>query len=243
MTEATAKAKRGRPPGSKTKSLASETPFVESGLSPDEREVMQAVADEQIKAQLAHLMKMVVERGIDIKDLVPTPPKERTKEIYATPSLTEEGDVQPIPGMEIPGLQNKIKTWRRFKPNTEDKVSFIPEPVPALMTFLKDEDDHSRLFIDANDCACWLTVGTVNTVSRFFYNVYNESLQEWRGVEKLKREGPKGMPWGERTHQGEKTWIFKSGVPSFGLDDEGHFLGDNSTNPFFGGVPAGVSAE
>lgn len=194
----------------------------------DENEIM----GQQIKYQLAALMKMAQRMGIDLDELYETPPKETTVVLEeatsdvpieeVVDSVGQKPDHRPQPGTVLPG-GNWIP-WRKEDLNPEDTVEFVPQPIPTITFPMLDEEGHQKILLDVNDLKCWLTVGVPNRVNRFFKNAYDNAYQAWKELESFKRNGPEAAPWGRTGPDGRPAWHYEPMALTFGLDIDGRYL-------------------
>lgn len=194
--------------------------------------VLKSIADEtaamqdQVRYQMAQLLKLAQKTGTDLSEMFPTPPRSIT--------ATEEGEMaadyvapvnRPRPGAPLGSAPNSgWVPWRMEDLDPTDTIEFVPQPVPSLVFPLTDEEGRLKIRLDVNDLVCWLTVGSPCTVNRIFYNAYMDSYNGWKELENFKRRGPAYAPWGDRGPDGRPTWHFESQALTFGLDPDGRYL-------------------
>lgn len=188
----------------------------------DETKVMQ----EQIKYQMAQLMKLASRTGTDLSTLFETPPRGTVVQegnSYEQPAIASVN--RPRPGTVLgDGPNASWVPWRREDLDPEDMIEFVPQPVPSLVFPLLDEDGHQVIKLDLNDLVCWMTVGVPNKINRFFYNGYMDCYNNWKDLENFKRKGPISAPWGDKGPDGRPTWHYEPMALTFGLDPDGRYL-------------------
>jgi hypothetical protein len=211
-------AARKKAPVAKATENNSETPDNEVGA-------MQA----QIAYQMRELFKLAEKQGIKLEDIFEKPPTTVTTVLQGTAvAVPVAVDVKQKPGTYIVDQQGKPTgatiPWTKQDLDPEDTVEFVPIPVPGLVYPFMDENGYQKIRLDVNNLVCWLTCGVPNKVNRFFWNVYDNSLQGYRELERFKRNGPAWAPWGARGPDGGPAWLYVPQAATFGMDDRGHSL-------------------
>lgn len=192
---------------------------------PDEVGAMQA----QIAFQIRELVKLAEKQGVKLEDIFEKPPTAVTAVTQGSvPVAPVTVEVKLKPGSYIMGIDGKPTgnsiPWRKEDLDPNDKVKFVPLPVPGLVFPFADENGMQKIRLDVNNLVCWLTCGVENEVNRFFYNVYQNGLDSYRELEKFKRTGPAFAPWGARGPDGGPAWLYVPQAATFGMDDRGHSL-------------------
>src|SRR5690348_9620485 len=186
---------------------------------------------EQIKYQLAALIKMAARMGVDLDELYEAPPKDTTVVLEEEPEDTHIEKIVDSAGKEPERLKQGTVLpggnwipWRKQDLNPEDKVPFVPQPVPSLVFPMLDDEGRQKILLDVNDLKCWLTVGVVNEVNQFFKNAYDNAYESWKELENFKRNGPIAAPWGARGPDGRPSWHYEPMALTFGMDIDGRYL-------------------
>lgn len=205
---------------------------------------------EQNRYQTAMFMKVAEKMGLTDP---PRPPKEDTlvlqvagpedldvtdqfgNQLVQVPSTPQpQQSSKPKPGTLLgnPGDRNvSWIPWRKEDLADDEKVDFVPAPVPTLVFPMTDEEGRQKIRLDVNDLVCWLTVGVPNHVSKYFKNAYDNAFDTWRENENFKRKGPAVAPWGSQGPDGRPSWYYDPMTISFGMDDDGHAITPFRSNP------------
>ena len=205
---------------------------------------------EQNRYQTAMFMKVIEKMGLNDP---PRPPREDTLVLQmagpddenvtdqfgnelvvtqSTPNVKPAGRPKPGTVLGNPGDRNASWVpWRREDIADDEKVDFVPAPVPTLVFPMEDEDGRQKIRLDVNDLVCWLTVGVPNRVSKFFKNAYDNGFDTWRELENFKRRGPVVAPWGSIGPDGRPSWYYDPMTISFGMDENGHAITPFRSNP------------
>jgi hypothetical protein len=122
------------------------------------------------------------------------------------------------PGQAMPGGAWLSWAYEDLDPN--DTVTFLCQDVLGTQggNFYYGKDEKA-FKLDINSLECWFKVGKINTVNRFFYNRYEQMVNDNIQLEEFKRGGPKAFqPW--------STWAFQPFAMTFGMDIDGKYLKD-----------------
>jgi hypothetical protein len=122
------------------------------------------------------------------------------------------------PGQLIPGTQSWVP-WIYEDLNQEDRVTFVPQMVASIYAPGRTgPNGNPVLAVDVNNLKCLMEVGVPNTINRFFYNVYENALDNAIALEALKRGGRENAPW-DFDH-----WVYIPQALTFGVDLDGRYL-------------------
>jgi hypothetical protein len=142
------------------------------------------------------------------------------------------GPVRPGAATDPKGLNWKPWTKADIDASGDEKHSFVPQFIPALVHPLLDENRRARIIFDINDLKCCLTVGVLNeNISGTFYYAYMDAEKEWANLEAFKQNGPVSGPHTRGGVAGANTWHYEPEAPSAWIDLAGNYYKPGAVMP------------
>lgn len=110
--------------------------------------------------------------------------------------------------------------WDVSDLDPNDTVQFIPQDIASVHFNLPSVNGKRLLMLDVNGLQALYEVGTLTTTNRFFYNVYQNVLDQAIALEEFKQggKGRYGTPWPGL------NWVYVPSAATFAMDLEGRPL-------------------